>query len=32
MGVATAYRGAPVLDSAARVRLDARGIVTVEPT
>ena len=30
MGVATAYRGAPVLDSAARVRLDARGIVTVE--
>jgi xanthine dehydrogenase YagR molybdenum-binding subunit len=30
LGVATAYRGAPVLDSAARVRLDARGIVTVE--
>jgi xanthine dehydrogenase YagR molybdenum-binding subunit len=30
MGVATAYRGAPVLDSAARVRLDAQGIVTVE--
>jgi xanthine dehydrogenase YagR molybdenum-binding subunit len=29
-GVATAFRGAPVLDSAARVRLDARGIVTVE--
>ena len=30
LGVATAYRGAPVLDSAARVRLDAQGIVTVE--
>ncbi|MBC8024543.1 MAG: xanthine dehydrogenase family protein molybdopterin-binding subunit [Steroidobacteraceae bacterium] len=29
-GVATAYRGAPTLNSAARVRLDARGIVTVE--
>jgi xanthine dehydrogenase YagR molybdenum-binding subunit len=29
-GVATAYRGAPVLDSAARVRLAANGIVTVE--
>ncbi len=29
-GVATAYRGAPVLNSAARVRLDARGHVTVE--
>ena len=30
MGVATAYRGAPVLNSAARVRLDAQGVVTVE--
>jgi xanthine dehydrogenase YagR molybdenum-binding subunit len=30
MGVATAYRGAPVLDSAARVRLDGQGMVTVE--
>jgi xanthine dehydrogenase YagR molybdenum-binding subunit len=30
LGVATAYRGAPVLDSAARVRLDAQGVVTVE--
>jgi xanthine dehydrogenase YagR molybdenum-binding subunit len=30
MGVATAYRGAPVMDSAARVRLDAQGVVTVE--
>jgi xanthine dehydrogenase YagR molybdenum-binding subunit len=30
MGVATAYRGAPVLASAARVRLDAKGVVTVE--
>jgi xanthine dehydrogenase YagR molybdenum-binding subunit len=30
MGVATAYRGAPVLNSAARVRLDSQGIVTVE--
>ena len=29
-GVATAYRGAPVLNSAARVRLDAKGVVTVE--
>jgi xanthine dehydrogenase YagR molybdenum-binding subunit len=30
LGVATAYRGAPVLDSAARVRLDAQGRVVVE--
>jgi xanthine dehydrogenase YagR molybdenum-binding subunit len=30
MGVAAAYRGAPVNKSAARVRLDSRGIVTVE--
>ena len=30
MGVAAAYRGAPVMKSAARVRLDSRGIVTVE--
>ena len=30
LGVATAYRGAPVLDSAARVRLNAQGVVTVE--
>jgi xanthine dehydrogenase YagR molybdenum-binding subunit len=30
LGVATAYRGAPTLDSAARVRLDAQGVVTVE--
>lgn len=30
MGVAAAYRGAPVLKSAARVRLDGRGGVTVE--
>jgi xanthine dehydrogenase YagR molybdenum-binding subunit len=30
LGVATAYRGAPVLNSAARVKLDAKGIVTVE--
>ena len=30
MGVAAAYRGAPVTKSAARVRLDSRGIVTVE--
>jgi xanthine dehydrogenase YagR molybdenum-binding subunit len=30
MGVATAYRGAPVLDSAARVRLDGDGNITVE--
>ena len=30
LGVATAYRGAPVLNSAARVRLDAQGVVTVE--
>ena len=30
MGVAAAYRGAPVMKSAARVRLDARGMVTVE--
>ena len=30
LGMAAAYRGAPVMKSAARVRLDARGIVTVE--
>ena len=30
MGVAAAYRGAPVTKSAARVRIDSRGIVTVE--
>ena len=30
LGVATAFRGAPVLNSAARVRLDAQGVVTVE--
>jgi xanthine dehydrogenase YagR molybdenum-binding subunit len=30
MGVASAYRGAPVTKSAARVRLDSRGVVTVE--
>jgi xanthine dehydrogenase YagR molybdenum-binding subunit len=30
MGVAAAIRGAPILKSAARVRLDARGRVTVE--
>ena len=30
MGVASAIRGAPVAKSAARVRLDNRGIVTVE--
>jgi xanthine dehydrogenase YagR molybdenum-binding subunit len=30
LGVAAAYRGAPVLNSAARVRLDAQGVVTVE--
>ncbi|MDB5941548.1 MAG: xanthine dehydrogenase, molybdenum binding subunit apoprotein [Ramlibacter sp.] len=30
MGVASAYRGAPVSKSAARVRLDRRGMVTVE--
>lgn len=30
MGVAAAYRGAPVAKSAARVRLDSHGIVTVE--
>ncbi|MDP2035415.1 MAG: aldehyde oxidoreductase molybdenum-binding subunit PaoC [Polaromonas sp.] len=30
MGVAAAYRGAPTMKSAARVRLDQRGIVTVE--
>jgi xanthine dehydrogenase YagR molybdenum-binding subunit len=30
MGVAAAYRGAPVTKSAARVRLDRRGMVTVE--
>jgi xanthine dehydrogenase YagR molybdenum-binding subunit len=30
MGVASAYRGAPVTKSAARVRLDGRGVVTVE--
>lgn len=29
-GVATAYRNSPVLNSAARVRLDARGMLTVE--
>jgi xanthine dehydrogenase YagR molybdenum-binding subunit len=30
LGVATAYRGSPVQASAARVRLDAQGVVTVE--
>ncbi|KQP85345.1 xanthine dehydrogenase [Methylobacterium sp. Leaf113] len=30
MGMASAIRGAPVTKSAARVRLDARGVVTVE--
>ncbi|MDQ0569953.1 xanthine dehydrogenase YagR molybdenum-binding subunit [Variovorax paradoxus] len=30
MGVASAIRGAPIARSAARVRLDSRGIVTVE--
>ncbi|RZL43885.1 MAG: xanthine dehydrogenase family protein molybdopterin-binding subunit [Variovorax sp.] len=30
MGVASAIRGAPIAKSAARVRLDARGMVTVE--
>ncbi|HVZ45196.1 MAG TPA: xanthine dehydrogenase family protein molybdopterin-binding subunit [Ramlibacter sp.] len=30
MGVAAAYRGAPTTKSAARVRLDRRGVVTVE--
>jgi xanthine dehydrogenase YagR molybdenum-binding subunit len=30
MGVASAYRGAPVAKSAARVRLNNRGVVTVE--
>jgi len=30
MGVASAYRGAPTTKSAARVRLDSRGVVTVE--
>jgi xanthine dehydrogenase YagR molybdenum-binding subunit len=30
IGVAAAYRGAPVMKSGARVRLDNRGIVTVE--
>jgi len=30
MGVAAAFRNAPVMKSAARVRLDGRGIVTVE--
>jgi xanthine dehydrogenase YagR molybdenum-binding subunit len=30
MGVATAFRDSPVAKSAARVRLDSRGIVTVE--
>ncbi|TFZ00119.1 aldehyde oxidoreductase molybdenum-binding subunit PaoC [Ramlibacter humi] len=30
MGVAAAYRGAPTTKSAARVRLDRRGMVTVE--
>jgi xanthine dehydrogenase YagR molybdenum-binding subunit len=30
MGMASAIRGAPVTKSAARVRLDARGVITVE--
>ena len=30
LGMAAAFRGAPVMKSAARVRLDSRGIVTVE--
>ncbi len=30
MGVASAYRGAPVMKSAARVRLDGQGRITVE--
>jgi xanthine dehydrogenase YagR molybdenum-binding subunit len=30
MGMSSAYRGAPVTKSAARVRLDNRGVVTVE--
>jgi xanthine dehydrogenase YagR molybdenum-binding subunit len=30
LGVATAYRGAPTMNSAARVKIDARGHVTVE--
>src|SRR5262245_35291973 len=30
MGVASAFRGSPVVNSAARVRLDHRGVVTVE--
>lgn len=30
LGVAAAYRGAPVMTSGARVRLDSRGTVTVE--
>jgi xanthine dehydrogenase YagR molybdenum-binding subunit len=30
LGMAAAIRGAPIIKSAARVRLDARGIVTVE--
>ena len=30
MGVAAAFRGSPVTKSAARVRLDSRGVVTVE--
>ncbi|MDB5897567.1 MAG: xanthine dehydrogenase, molybdenum binding subunit apoprotein [Ramlibacter sp.] len=30
MGMAAAYRGAPITKSAARVRLDRRGMVTVE--
>jgi len=30
MGVAAAYRGAPVTKSGARVRLDGRGVITVE--
>jgi xanthine dehydrogenase YagR molybdenum-binding subunit len=30
LGVAASYRGAPVADSAARVRIDKRGVVTVE--
>src|SRR5258708_17510464 len=30
MGMAAAIRGAPILRSAARVRLDGRGVVTVE--
>ncbi len=30
MGVASAFRGSPVINSAARVRLDHRGFITVE--